>query len=429
MSAFGRILAMVGDVPEGGFLVAVSGGADSAVAAAVVREVGDEVRLIHLDHGTPASPRLGDAAEKLAVHLGAELSVEKLEIGSGSWEDAARRARREALAAAARDSDVIVTGHHRDDVAETLLGHLVRGSGVRGLASLRSRTGRYWRPLHAVGRDTVRCAARELGLPYVDDPANEDPTRLRNVIRHEILPALERLNPSVRDAIARTARHAAADEDALDAFAAGIPIRRADDAWVVPVAALETVGPAVAGRVLARLLRRARPPYGGSAAELSRLEGVVAGVVRSTELAGGLTAAVEGPMLAVYETRMVPAPQPVALPVPGSVVFGDWRVSAAAGPARPHRSADTAALDGTAVGATLEVRCAGTGERVDIAGGTKRVGRCLAEAGVPARLRSGWPVVTAHGKIAWVVGTRVAEWARAAPASDAVLVVGERVGG
>ena len=425
-SALSSILSTVGPVPDGPFLVALGGGADSAVAAAVVNEVssGQGVRLIHFDHRTDSSPLLADAAVELAAYLDLKLEMHSLDIEtSGSWETMARDARRCALRDAVIGSEVIVTGHHRDDVAETLIGHIVRGSGARGLSSLRSRNGNYWRPLLGVSRPEVRHVAALLGLPYADDPSNADIRYRRNRIRHEIIPTLGTINPKVGEALARTAAHLGEDDAELEAHAAAVPIKQDREAWVAPLPVLRTLSTSISARVVARLVRSARPPYGPSAEELVRIRDVIMGSARRTELAGGLVVEIEGPMLALYrpDDSVLP-PKPVELVIPGETLWGDFCISANTS-SIPLRGVATTNLDADDVGSSLVIRSADHGERLAIRSGSKLVRDALAEAGVPVRKRAGWPVVATHGKIVWIVGVRASVWAKARSTTKRYLVL------
>ena len=113
----------------------------------------------------------------------------------------------------------MLLGHTKDDQAETVLLGLARGSGVRSLAGMPAARGIYRRPLLGVARAVVRAAVPE-GAPLVEDPHNADPRYARARVRHDVLPILEReLGPGVVEALARTARLAREDADALDALA------------------------------------------------------------------------------------------------------------------------------------------------------------------------------------------------------------------
>ncbi len=426
--------AVVSSLPEGRILVALGGGADSAVAAwACCRVVGPErLRACHVDHGWPDSPLLEKAARALAAHLGIPLAVVAVDVPPGaSPEGRARLARLPALEREAAGV-AVVTGHQADDLAETVLGNLLRGAGTAGLGGITPRRGRLVRPLLGFSRAELRNLAEWLELPFVDDPANDDRAARRNVLRHELIPLLEeRLNPQLRPALVRAARWLQDDEVALQVAATAVPIRRDGAAVMIPVAPLVTAPAAVAARVVRRGLRLAHPPYPGGSREVEVVLAAAGGGPRAGDLSAGLVAVREGPYVTIYRPSEAPAAfSPAPLPVPGRVAAGSWvitsrRVTEPGGPTPLGRRRSR--LDPAAVGGDLSVRPARRGDRIDIGGGSKAVSRALAEAGVPSRRRPGWPVVEARGKIAWLAGVRRAAWARPAdPARISVEVTMER---
>lgn len=104
-----------------------------------------------------------------------------------------------------RGLDCILTAHHRNDQAETVLLHLVRGSSPRGLSGMREEEGDLLRPLLPFSRAEILRYAQETGLPFVQDETNADTAFARNYVRHEVIPRLETLNPRAVEAIARLA--------------------------------------------------------------------------------------------------------------------------------------------------------------------------------------------------------------------------------
>lgn len=198
------------DLRSSGVAVGVSGGADStALAAALVNARNAEaarphIVLCHVDHGTrPGSSRESLRVEELAGRLGCEFAVRRLALDSAS-EDAMRRARYDALAEIALDRSlrVVATAHHRDDVDETVLFRLARGTGLRGLHGIPTlrpdRRGIHlWRPLLAARRPAIVAACAELGVHPFEDPTNQDRTRARNRLRHAVIPALRQREPDL----------------------------------------------------------------------------------------------------------------------------------------------------------------------------------------------------------------------------------------
>jgi tRNA(Ile)-lysidine synthase len=389
-------------VPTGPVVIALSGGADSAALAlaAVARE--DPVRAITVDHGLPGSALLVAAAREIAAVLG--LTHEVVEAHGGVSETDLRLARIEAIEAALRPGEVVLTGHTRDDQAETVLGNLLRGAGPAGLAGIPARRGVWIRPMLDISREAARRIAGLAGLPFVDDPQNDDPAIRRNQLRQVTIPSLEtRYNPALKAALARTARLAAADDEMLEKRAAAVPIRREEEAVLVPAAALATLPTPVGSRVARRAIRMLLDPYPGSAEDVAAVMDAVSGTIG--QLAGGLLAEREGPFVTIHSPEAPAVPKPVELPVPGSVRFGAWLiVSGAEGDAALGRQGAVIAATGP-----LVVRAVAPGDRIRVRGGTKKVFDALGEAGVPRRLRRRWPVVESGGRIAWLVSIRAAD--------------------
>ena len=182
-------------------VLAVSGGADSMVMADAVLKTSPDcvVAMATFDHGTGASARAAvelvadwGRARGIPVHIGRATSLVATEA---AW----RAARWEFLRGVGLSlGSPIATAHSRDDQAETVFIRLLRGSGVRGLAGLLA-PGPVQRPLLLCDRSAIRHYALTESVPYVDDPSNGDLRHLRNRVRLEILPALERGSPGFRD--------------------------------------------------------------------------------------------------------------------------------------------------------------------------------------------------------------------------------------
>lgn len=208
--------------------------------------------IVHVDHAVREdSAEAASVVEALAADLGMPFYLRRLEPGiaerhpASGPEEAMRRERYLAFAdvAAIVGADAVAVAHHQRDQAETVLLHLVRGSGLAGASGMREWTGlevpwwtsadagrplTVWRPLLTESFESLvewHVAER---LPLSDDPSNDDGMFRRNVIRHEILPELESIAPGAVRNLARFAGIAAEDEAALDAAAretAGAPAR------------------------------------------------------------------------------------------------------------------------------------------------------------------------------------------------------------
>lgn len=214
------IESALAELPEGPLWVAFSGGPDSSVLLhALARRRPPALAAVHVDHGLHGqSAAFAARCQQLAAAWGVRCEVLRIEVaGSGGLEAAAREARYRALAGFLPAGAVLALAHHRDDQAETVLLRLLRGSGGRGLAAMRtwavSTSGlALWRPLLALPRAAVLDYARRHGLGTLDDPMNLDLRFDRVFLRQHVLPQLERRRPGAAAAIARSARLLAAED-------------------------------------------------------------------------------------------------------------------------------------------------------------------------------------------------------------------------
>jgi tRNA(Ile)-lysidine synthase len=212
----------------------VSGGADSGAALLLAREAMPDAVLhaVYVDHGLrprAAIERDIAAARAQARHAGASVIVRKVRVPRRgvSLEAAARAERYRALIRAARElgAPVIITGHHRDDVVETVLLALVRGSGLDGLAAMRAQRQlapgiTLLRPLLQYGKAQLREFVRAAGVDVAEDETNADLRLRRNAVR-ALVRELERVVPGASGSIARSATLLADDRALLESLAAG----------------------------------------------------------------------------------------------------------------------------------------------------------------------------------------------------------------
>lgn len=200
--------------------LAVSGGADSvallALMAGLREEHGFEAVVLHVDHGMRVdSGEDAKYVEELAARYGMEFRAERTVVKQERGESPEMAARRVRLAFFGRMTeelglDAIATGHHADDVAETFLMRLARGSGAEGLAGLkqisRVKGITFIRPLLNVRDAQLREYLRERGIGWREDSTNSDTGILRNKVRHVILPFLrENLDARITEHICKSA--------------------------------------------------------------------------------------------------------------------------------------------------------------------------------------------------------------------------------
>ena len=248
---------------------AVSGGADSTALLVLAVAAGLEVTAVHVDHGLrPGSAGEADVVAATADLLGAGFEARRAHVADGpNLEARARAARYAALPAGA------LTGHTADDLAETVILHLVRGAGLDGIAGM----GGDQRPLLGLRRSDTRGLCDRLGIATVEDPSNRDPRFARNRVRHEVLPLLDDVaRRDVAAVLARNASLAADDVALLDGLAAAVDVTSARALAAAPLP--------LARRAVRRWLTDGYPP---SAASVERVLAVASGDALATEIEGG----------------------------------------------------------------------------------------------------------------------------------------------
>ena len=257
-----------GPPPHAHVVLAASGGRDSLGALLALRQWQAEGRFarlsaVHVDHGLhPDAADWARQTREQAAALGVPATVVPVTVtrrrqgqGRGSLEAAAREARYAALDRALADAaatdpahpPVLVTAHHAEDQAETVLLALMRGSGSRGLSGMAAWRARgrfhHWRPFLHWPRERLEALAAESALPWVDDPSNEDPGFARNFVRHRVLPAVRGYWPDAVSRIDASAGRLAEEQALLAEMAredAGVPL----DSTVIELAPLDGLSPA-----------------------------------------------------------------------------------------------------------------------------------------------------------------------------------------
>lgn len=192
------ILAIVENLPglkKGTYIIAVSGGIDSVSLLDRLRtQPGITLIVAHFDHGIRSDSQ---SDEKFVAETARAYNLkyvsERQELGAQASEALARKARYDFLRRMQKKYDArgIITAHHSDDVIETMIINLIRGTGWRGLCSLRNTPGLF-RPLLAVSKSEIVAYAKGRNLSWREDETNSDQHYLRNAVRHQLMPKLDR---------------------------------------------------------------------------------------------------------------------------------------------------------------------------------------------------------------------------------------------
>lgn len=186
------------------FLCGFSGGLDSSVLLHAAAKLPDaKIRAVHIHHGLhPYADRWTQHCIDFCRDLNIDLTIIKVDVDKASGtgtEAAARHARYDAIANHIQDDEILLTAHHMQDQAETVLLRLLRGSGSQGLAAMRAMTSahgfRQFRPLLSVPKSMLQDYAESEKLKWIEDPSNAKIDFDRNYLRHEIMPLIERRWP------------------------------------------------------------------------------------------------------------------------------------------------------------------------------------------------------------------------------------------
>ena len=431
-------------VPGDKLVVAVSGGADSVCLFHILVEcrtsLGVELHVAHLNHQLRGNESDTDAEYVLglACRLGVPATVVRWDVADYraakglSLEEAAREVRYDFLAEVAREMNAtkVVVGHTRDDRVETILLHLLRGTGVAGLSGLQPRSllrcgehGRHLeivRPLLEVTRRETWDYCKEHELEPRIDSSNVEPVFLRNRIRLELLPLLKTYNPSVDAALLRLA-DIASDEasfieeqvsllwDRLASEEKGIVYLDKDELAALPQALQRQ-----AFRFAVKRLRGDLKDI-----EADHIEAMIdflskpAG--RRISLPQGLNLTVEYGRLALMSSQASVCPFPSIvgtfnINIPGETDLAGWRVRAEI-LKKPTDDGDdfAASLDLDKTGGKLMVRCRRPGDRFRPLGmsQTKKLQDFMVDSRIPRSWRDRVPLVCSPQQILWVVGWRI----------------------
>lgn len=420
-------------------LVAVSGGPDSVALLDLLARLTGPLRLdlavAHVDHGIREDS--GEVAEQvmaLAVRYGVPGHLASLRLGAGASETAARRLRYRALRRVQRDigARYLVTAHHADDQAETVLFRMLRGSGIAGLAGI-GATGPLGlvRPLLPFRKAELAAWIRGRGdgvpIPVHEDPANLDLRHDRSWIRRELVPAVvDRFGPRAVEQLLDVARHARRDREAWSAVLRHLPalsVRRGPGWIEVARPPLRRYDEPLAHALLGAVAREAGCVLGPSRAATLWRAVADRQSGRTFQLGGGWIAETVFEGLRIRRPEAAPAPPPARLALAsqddGRQSWGPWTIAWRREPAGElvRGGWTTWVTVGDAV-----VRSREPGDRVRPLGSTvrRRLSAVLMEARVPRGERPAVPILVRGGEVVWVPGVCRAHAAMPAPGTMAV---------
>jgi len=441
----------------GRLVVAVSGGPDSVCLLHILakgrKELGIKLHLAHLDHQLRGAESEADAeyVAGLSQKLGIPATIEKRDVKGYqkqerlSPEEAAREVRYRFLADVAESigADRVAVGHTRGDHIETILMHLIRGTGTRGLRGLQAAT--TWqseaksltviRPLLEISHQETEDYCRRHRLMPRLDASNLSLSPLRNRIRQQLLPLLESYNPRLAETLLRTGRIASDDIDFLDEQIARLwdeIARQEEESIILDKKSFEPLPPALKRYLLRasveKLLGSAKDIEMRHIEEMMSLTAKPAG--KSLNLPGGLTFSVEYGQYRLTPDSATLSPLPplkeeFQLGIPGKTLVPGWLVEATIVDREEMTEKDdfTAYLDLGKTGRKLVVRPRRRGDRFQPLGlgQLKKVGEFMIDAKIPRNWRNRIPIVCSGEQILWVVGWRIDERVKVSEDTKQVL--------
>ena len=401
-------------------ICAVSGGADSVAmlfALYLLREkLGITLEAAHFNHNLRGEESLRDETfvRELCARYDIPLHVASGEIHPG----------KKGLEAAARDARYafleslpgkIATAHTADDNAETILMHLVRGTGLKGLGGIAPQRGKLIRPMLGITRREVEDFLAEWHLPHVEDSTNETDAFLRNRLRHHVMPLLAAENPRIAENLSQMALRLREDEACLT--------RQSHYEMLPEVETLRTLPSAVRSRMLERFLKEngVREPED---VHIAQAEALVFSESPSASAAfpGGVTLSRQYGHLTANPTGETFTP--VTLTCPGSAEAAGIRITCEpAGELAQSENLLTVCPSGK-----ISIRPRQTGDKIRLSGGSKSLKKLFIDRKIPAAVRERIPVVCDETGILGVYSIGV-NLDRAAQILPAVTIRFERIQG
>ena len=365
-------------------ICAVSGGADSMAllwAMYLLKDKLDiELSAAHFNHHLRGEESDRDEAfvRDFCDGYGIPLFVSSGNVVAGKkgLEAAARDARYGFLRSL---SGKIATAHTADDNAETVLMHLVRGTGLKGLGAISPVSGNLIRPMLGITRADVEAFLDEYHVEHITDSSNETDAFLRNRLRHHVMPLLKEENPKLAENLSAMALRLRLDEEALSRLAANTPLS---------VAALRQEMPAIRARILEQFLKKCGVKEPESE-HISLAESLVFSDNPSARgnFPGGITIGRNYDTLEVLTGQAMPALRPVCMPAAEIVNTPEVFTVSPVG--------------------TVRIRSRRSGDAMRLSGGTKSLKKLFIDRKIPAAQRDAVPVVCDDAGILGVYGIGV----------------------
>ena len=437
-------------------VVGVSGGPDSLVLTDLLFRLGFTVYVAHFNHQLrPESKEEADfvkafaGSRELPFIYGSSSTASYAREHKLSVEEAARELRYQFLFENAGKQNIgaVVVGHNADDQVETVLMHLIRGTGLDGLVGLKYQSMTKWsqdiplvRPLLSVWREEIEnyCNIHHLEPRY--DRSNLDKTYFRNRLRHHLIPTLEEYNPNFKDLFWRMSETLLADRDLVEGLVDDIwdtlILEQSETHVALDLNIFRSISLGLKRRVLRKAIALLRPGLRDIGYEV--IDHALLSI--SSPPQSSQTDLVSGLFLLIEEDRFVIAewdadivrddwPQLVQdalrnLSVPGKEqLSGGWIIEAKLIDSSPelkkevygNKNLYTAYMDFADIGTNLLIRPRQAGDKFDplgMQGNSLKVADFMVNVKLPRRARKNWPLVFFKNKLIWVPGYRISDYVK-----------------
>ncbi len=424
--------------------VGISGGADSVCLLFLLSEwkekYGISLRAVHILHGIRGEEALEDAAfaEKICRSLcvpfrQVEVDVPALAKEKGwSLEEAGHHARYRIFRE--EETDRIALAHHAEDHAETVLFHLIRGSGMAGLSGIPPVNGRVIRPLLTVRRAEIEDYLKSRGIGWRTDQTNSDLSFARNRLRLRILPEAEQINEKAVEHICKAAESLAEEDRYLRKTADEEYVKyveKKNGTTVLSLSAFKTCDPVILSRIVRKMLEEST----GSLKDVSRLH--IEQILMLSEMTSGKSFDLPGELTAerefdhivirkrenmdfardgedirdkiIYLEEILQSREKKVLPDGNAVTARILSVSERPLSEYTKNEAYTKCFDYDKIVGTALFRTRRSGDRIGIRGGTKKLKDVLIEDRIPESVRNRIFLLSDGNRIMWIPGARMGE--------------------
>jgi len=405
-------------------LVGVSGGIDSVALLDILSKLRNKLSLnIHIAHVNYGLRKESASDERfvssLASKHGFNFHLKRVRLSDGNIEEKAREARYEFFndIALKKGLNKIAVAHQKNDLVETFFLNSARGSGLRGLVSMKPLSGHLIRPLLFAKRQEIENYTKKNRLKHVEDSSNKDLKYTRNLIRHRVIPDLERVNPELVEVVAKEIDGLRAAEELISKLVIEKYKKLATETDEIVEFSVKKLAN-LDDYEMSEIFRMAILNVKGDLKNISRKN--IEDLTKITKTSFG-TKRISLPASLIAERRydkleirkgekkLEIKPKNQELKVGKEVTFGMWKLFLSKDEKKEAEENKNLVFLDIQKTPKLLIRFKRTGDRVEIEGGSKKLQDLFVDEKIPADERRFYPVVSTldDDKIVWIPGLRL----------------------